>query len=85
MIKKANERGDSSFKCASVERDRVQKMIDINLARERKTYSKMFNPKKSVADYVKKKDEKESDKIVIKSSEEKELEAELDKIQKEVD
>ena len=85
MIKKANEKGDSSFKCAGVERERVQKMIDINLARERKTYSKMFNPKKSVADYVKKKDEKESDKIVIKSSEEKELEAELEKIQKEVD
>jgi hypothetical protein len=59
-------------------------MIDINLSRERQTYSKMFNPKKSVADYVKKKDEKESDKIVIKSTEEKELEAELAEIQKEV-
>ena len=52
-------------------------MIDLNLSRERQTYSKMFNPKKSVAEYVKKKDEKESDKIVIKSTEEKEFESEL--------
>lgn len=52
-------------------------MIDINLKRERLTYSKMFNPKKSVADFVKRKDEKESDKIVIKSTEDKELESEL--------
>ena len=52
-------------------------MIDLNLSRERNTYSKMFNPKKSVADYVIKKDEKEDkagNKIVIKNSEEKELE-----------
>lgn len=55
----------------------MQKMIDLNLSRERQTYSKMFNPKKSVAEYVKKKDEKESDKIVIKSTEEKEFESEL--------
>jgi hypothetical protein len=52
VIKKSDEKGDTSFKCASVERDRVQKMIDINLSRERQTYAKMFNPKKSVADYV---------------------------------
>lgn len=77
MIKKASEQGDNSYKCAGVERERVQKMIDLNLSRERQTYSKMFNPKKSVADYVKKKDEKESDKIVIKSTEEKEFESEL--------
>lgn len=60
-------------------------MIDLNLSRERQTYSKMFNPKKSVAEYVKKKDEKESDKIVIKSTEEKEFESELALIQKDVD
>ena len=62
-------------------------MIDLNLSRERNNYSKMFNPKKSVADYVIKKDEKEDkagNKIVIKNSEEKELEEELAVIEKEV-
>ena len=60
-------------------------MIEVNLGRERKTYSKMFNPKKSVADFVKKKDERESDKIVIKTSEEKEFEKEMAVIDKEVE
>jgi len=84
LIEKANKIGDKSFKCAQIEKERIVKMIDLNLSRERKTYSKMFNPKKSVADYVKKKDEKESDKIIIKNSEEKELEAELNVIENEV-
>ena len=60
-------------------------MIELNLGRERKTYSKMFNPKKSVADFVQKKDERDSDKIVIKTSEEKEFEKEMVVIEKEVD
>ena len=85
LIDTAASIGDTSFNCAIIERERIQKMIEVNLGRERKTYSKMFNPKKSVADFVQKKDEKESDKIVIKTSDEKEFDQEMAVIEKEVD
>jgi hypothetical protein len=85
LIDTAAKIGDTSFNCAMIERERIQKMIEINLGRERKTYSKMFNPKKSVADFVIKKDELESDKIVIRSSEDKEFDKELAVIEKEVE
>jgi hypothetical protein len=67
------------FKHARKEKVRVQQLIDINFKRERETYAKMFNPKTSVSEFVKK-TSKGADFLKFKSSEEKEFEEELKKI-----
>lgn len=62
------------------EKDRVQDLIDINYKREQETYAKMFNPKTSITDFIKK-TSKGMDNLKFKSSEEKEFEKELEKIE----
>ena len=66
------------------ERDRLQKLIGINSKRERDTYSKMFNSKVSVADQVEKQIKSNPAPKPIVSSEQKELDAELEEIRREV-
>ena len=34
------------------EQKKLQKLIDVNRKREKETYGKMFNSKKSISDYV---------------------------------
>lgn len=75
---------DNSLKCAKKEKERVQALIDINFKRERETYAKMFNPKTSVSEFVKK-TSKGADFLKFKTSEEKEFEEELSRIDKEVE
>ena len=70
------------FKFVQKEKERVQKLIDVNYKRERQTYSKMFKSKKSVTDYVEKTVKKEPKGY--KTIEEKEFEAEMGEIDKEV-
>ena len=65
------------------EKDRVQNLIDINYKREQETYAKMFNPKTSITDFIKK-TSKGMDSLKFKSSEEKEFEKELEKIEDQV-
>ena len=56
----------------------------MNFKRERETYAKMFNPKTSVTDFVKK-NTKDIDILKFKTSEEKEFEDELSKMEEEVE
>lgn len=74
----------TEFKHARKEKVRVQGLIDVNFKRERETYAKMFNPKTSVSEFVKK-TSKGVDFLKFKSSEEKEFEEELKKIDLEVE
>lgn len=72
------------FKHAKKEKVRVQQLIDINYKREREIYAKMFNPKTSVSEFVKK-TSKGADFLKFKTSEEKEFEEELKKIDEQVE
>lgn len=63
------------------EKARVQNLIDVNYKREQDTYAKMFNPKTSVSDFVKR-TSKGMDALKFKTIEEKEFEKELEKIDK---
>ena len=65
------------------EKERVQELIDVNYKRERETYSKMFDKRASVTESIK----NLAPTIPLKeySSEEKELQADLAKIDKEVE
>lgn len=65
------------------EKDRVQDLIDINYKREQETYKKMFNPKTSVTEFVKR-TSRGMDCLKFKSCEEKEFEEELERIDVEV-
>ena len=64
------------------EKERVSSLISINLKREKDTYSKMFNSKSSVSDFVKK---TSTSMLAFKSAEEKEFEADLRAVDEEVD
>jgi tetratricopeptide (TPR) repeat protein len=65
---------DSNHVPAQRELKKLQKLIDVNRKREKETYSKMFNSKKSISDYVEEKTLKET--INYKSMEDKEFEKE---------
>lgn len=65
------------------ERERVQKLIDINYKRETETYKKMFNPKSSVTEFVKQ-TSKGMDSLKFQTVEEKEFQKELEQIDKDV-
>lgn len=65
------------------EKDRVQELIDVNYKREQDTYAKMFNPKSSVSEFVKR-TAKGMDALKFKSYEEKEFEKELEEIDRAV-
>lgn len=65
------------------EKDRVQELIDINCKREQETYSKMFNPKTSVTEFIKR-TTKGMDALKFKTEDEKEFEKELERIDLEV-
>lgn len=73
---------NGKFNFVHKEKERVQKLIDVNYKRERQTYSKMFSSKKSVADYVKKNVKNEP--LKYKTTEEKDFEKEMAEIDKEV-
>lgn len=64
------------------EQRKLQKLIDVNRKREKETYSKMFNSKKSISDYVEHKSLKEP--IAYKTMEDKEYEKEKIKMEKKV-
>ena len=66
------------------EKARVQNLIDVNFKREQDTYAKMFNPKTSVSEFVKR-TSKGMDALKFKTIEEKEFEKELEKIDKQVE
>lgn len=65
------------------EKERVQRLIAINCKREQDTYSKMFNPKTSVTEFIKK-TSKGMHALKFKTEEEKEFERELEQIDREV-
>lgn len=67
------------------EKQRVQELIDVNYARERETYAKMFNPKSSVSEFVKIAAKKNKVPLHYKTSEEKEFDLMMEEIDKEVD
>lgn len=60
-------------------------MIDVNYARERETYAKMFNPKSSVSEFVKIASKKNKVPLHYKTSEEKEFDLMMETIDQEVE
>ena len=64
------------------EQKKLQKLIDVNRKREKETYGKMFNSKKSISDYVEQKSLKEP--IGYKTMEDKEYEKEKIKMERKV-
>jgi len=82
VLKLVKDIPNGKFEFVKKEKSRVQGLIDVNYKRERQTYSKMFNSKKSVNDYVKK--TVKAEPIGYKTIEEKEFEKEMEEIDKEV-
>lgn len=74
---------NGKFKFVKKEYDRVQTLINVNNKREEEAYAKIFNPLTPISEFVKR-TSKGMNALKFKSSEEKEFEKELIKIDNQV-